>query len=44
MIEEMHRLNWIMENVLGNDFESQDYIYWTQGGKNKFMSKWVEKQ
>ena len=42
MEQELEKLDWILENILGNDFEAEAYIFWTQGGRKKFMEKWVE--
>ena len=32
----LQREKWIWENILGGDFETQDFIFDSQGGYDKF--------
>jgi len=37
----LERQMWLQENVLGNAWDSQDYIFKSQGGYDNFYKKWL---
>jgi len=42
MEQELEMKEWIFENILGQDFETQEMIFAMEGGEKKFWEKHVD--